>query len=165
MRRQTLNPAPLEAANIGDTITQHRRPRGRTTHVCSSSSLWNDFSVYSRKHLPGRVRPARPARCFADACAAGTSNRAHARRSYAEMKIQILIQTVRVTQVRSRRKHEQLHAGAPENNWRTRAGISNNGPPAADTSAQFNAPNQSNERTFEMGDTSSDSTRMRGLYT
>ena len=35
--------------------------------VCSMSSLWKAFSVYRRKHLPGRVRPARPARCAADA--------------------------------------------------------------------------------------------------
>mmetsp|Transcript_59602 Transcript_59602/g.124513 ORF Transcript_59602/g.124513 Transcript_59602/m.124513 type:complete len:208 (-) Transcript_59602:1012-1635(-) len=34
-------------------------------YVCSCSSLVKAFCVYSRKHLPGRVRPARPARWFA----------------------------------------------------------------------------------------------------
>ena len=35
-------------------------------------NLRNRFSkrsqVYSPKHIPGRTRPARPRRCFADAC-------------------------------------------------------------------------------------------------
>ena len=35
--------------------------------VLSSSSFSNDHAVYSRKHLPGEVRPARPARWLADA--------------------------------------------------------------------------------------------------
>ena len=31
----------------------------------ASSSFWNDHAVYKRKHLPGAVRPALPARCNA----------------------------------------------------------------------------------------------------
>lgn len=36
-------------------------------YVCFCSSSLKDLSVYSRKHLPGFVRPARPARCWAEA--------------------------------------------------------------------------------------------------
>ena len=43
--------------------------------VCSSSSLMKSFSVNSRKHFPGRVRPARPARCCADAFEIGVTSR------------------------------------------------------------------------------------------
>ena len=38
------------------------------------SSLLNAFSVYRRKHLPGRVRPARPARWWAEALEMGETS-------------------------------------------------------------------------------------------
>lgn len=61
--------APARHRACAPTNTRARaRYRKISGYVCSNSSLWNAFSVYSRKHLPGRVRPARPARCFADAC-------------------------------------------------------------------------------------------------
>jgi len=41
--------------------------------VLSSSSCWNDQAVYRRKHRPGAVRPARPARCCADALLTGVT--------------------------------------------------------------------------------------------
>ena len=44
------------------------------TDMGSISDLYA-CSVYSRKHLPGPVRPARPLRCFADACEMGTTTR------------------------------------------------------------------------------------------
>ena len=38
-----------------------------------SISFLYALSVYSLKHLPGPVRPARPARCLADACEMGAT--------------------------------------------------------------------------------------------
>jgi len=43
-------------------------------YVVSARSSWKLFSVYSRKHLPGRVRPARPALCLALALDIGETN-------------------------------------------------------------------------------------------
>ena len=47
------------------------RPHSRAAHVWSISSFLKAASVYSLKHLPGRVRPARPARWCADALEMG----------------------------------------------------------------------------------------------
>eukprot|EP00438_Fugacium_kawagutii_P026864 Skav221160 [mRNA] locus=scaffold85:148155:154619:+ [translate_table: standard] len=44
-------------------------------YVCSVSSVVNAFSVYKRKHFPGRVRPARPARCAAEALDTGETSK------------------------------------------------------------------------------------------
>ena len=44
------------------STTEDRLERRISGYVCSISSFLKAFSVYSRKHLPGRVRPARPAR-------------------------------------------------------------------------------------------------------
>mmetsp|Transcript_13649 Transcript_13649/g.58300 ORF Transcript_13649/g.58300 Transcript_13649/m.58300 type:complete len:267 (+) Transcript_13649:1323-2123(+) len=41
--------------------------------VFASSSFWKLHAVYRRKHFPGAVRPARPARCSADACEVGVT--------------------------------------------------------------------------------------------
>ena len=43
--------------------------------VFASSSFWKLHAVYRRKHLPGAVRPARPARCNADAWLVGVTIR------------------------------------------------------------------------------------------
>lgn len=48
--------------------------RSTSGQVCSGSAVVNDASVYSLKHLPGRVRPARPHRCFALACEMGATS-------------------------------------------------------------------------------------------
>jgi hypothetical protein len=41
----------------------------------SLTSLTKSDSVYNRKHFPGLVRPARPARCAADALEMGVTSR------------------------------------------------------------------------------------------
>lgn len=43
------------------STTEERLERRISGYVCSWRSFWNDCSVYRRKHLPGLVRPARPA--------------------------------------------------------------------------------------------------------
>eukprot|EP00479_Gromia_sphaerica_P000962 TRINITY_DN1111_c0_g1_i2.p2 TRINITY_DN1111_c0_g1~~TRINITY_DN1111_c0_g1_i2.p2 ORF type:complete len:73 (-),score=7.47 TRINITY_DN1111_c0_g1_i2:47-265(-) len=44
-------------------------------NVCSCNSFENAFSVYKRKDFPGFVRPARPARCLADAFEIGVTSK------------------------------------------------------------------------------------------
>ena len=58
--------------SVSTTVeSEERRISG---NVCSCSSFAKARSVYSRKHLPGRVRPARPARCAADALEMGDTS-------------------------------------------------------------------------------------------
>ena len=47
------------------STTEPRLERRISGYVFSCISVVYAFSVYRRKHLPGRVRPARPARCWA----------------------------------------------------------------------------------------------------
>ena len=56
------------------STTIPRLERRISGYVCSISSFLNAFSVYSRKHLPGFVRPARPARWCADALEIGETS-------------------------------------------------------------------------------------------
>lgn len=51
------------------STTEPRLERRISGYVCSCRSFLKLASVYSRKHLPGCVRPARPARWCALACA------------------------------------------------------------------------------------------------
>ena len=53
------------------STTDPRLERRISGYVCSCRSLLKLASVYRRKHLPGCVRPARPARWCALACAHG----------------------------------------------------------------------------------------------
>ena len=55
------------------STTEPRLDRKISGYVCSCRSLPNEVSVYSRKHLPGCVRPARPALWCALACTQGRS--------------------------------------------------------------------------------------------
>ncbi len=55
--------------------TEPRLERSISGYVCSCRSFLKLASVYSRKHLPGCVRPARPARWCALACARGRGQR------------------------------------------------------------------------------------------
>ena len=56
------------------STTEPRLERRISGYVCSISSFLYAFSVYSRKHLPGRVRPARPARWWALALEMGDTS-------------------------------------------------------------------------------------------
>ena len=53
------------------STTLPRFERRISGKVCSCRSFLKDDSVYRRKHLPGWVRPARPARWWAEACRQG----------------------------------------------------------------------------------------------
>jgi len=55
--------------------TEPRFERRISGYVLSCISCLNAFSVYSRKHLPGLVRPALPALCWAEALLMGETRR------------------------------------------------------------------------------------------
>ncbi len=57
------------------STNKHTKHNGIWCRTCSSSSFCRAFSVYRRKHLPGRVRPARPDRWSAEAREMGDTSR------------------------------------------------------------------------------------------
>lgn len=60
-------------SSVSTTVSM--RERRISGYVCTCSSSVKERSVYSRKHLPGRVLPARPERCWAEACEMGDTSR------------------------------------------------------------------------------------------
>ena len=60
-------------SDLSISTTFPRLVRWISGTVFGSSSFWNDQAVYSLKHLPADVLPARPARCSADAWEVGVT--------------------------------------------------------------------------------------------
>lgn len=70
IRTRSFTPIALSWSTIFDRLA-----RCISGMDVGSISVLNAISVYSLKHTPGPVRPARPALCLALACEIGTTTR------------------------------------------------------------------------------------------
>jgi hypothetical protein len=156
---------PIHSAHIETQVGTDRSISG---YVCSCSSLVKAFCVYSRKHLPGRVRPARPARWLALACRRPAVGRPLPRALHARPRYPSF-QRHHSFSLRRAPKHQLVCLCALraclDPPGLVHGCFQHRGARCMGSDEGLASYYAAGGRTWEMAVTRSDSTRMRGLYT